>query len=75
MINKTGSQGGIPSCAAKTSLPILQDIETKMWTALALPNGGVVIANQDGKLSLVLDGGLFPGITSQIESHVKSLLE
>jgi len=74
VINKSGSQGGIPTCASKTNLPIVQDDSVgSLWEALGVISNSVVIVDQQGNLKQVLTGS-FPALNPMIETIVNDLL-
>lgn len=74
VINKSGSQGGLPTCANKTNLPIVQDdSEGSLWEALGVLSNSVVIVDQQGNLVQVLTGSI-PGLNPMIETIVNDLL-
>lgn len=74
VINKSGSQGGIPSCASKTNLPIVQDDSVgSLWEALGVISNSVVVVDQQGELVQVLTGN-FPALDPTVEDLVNDLL-
>ena len=74
VINKAGSQGGIPNCASKTNLPIVQDDSVgSLWEALGVIANSAVIVNQQGELVQALAGTL-PALSPMVETHVNALL-
>ena len=74
VINQSGSQGGIPTCAGKTNLPIVQDDSVgSLWEALGVISSSFVIVDQQGALVQVLTGS-FPALDPTVETIVNDLL-
>lgn len=76
MINKKGSESGIPQCASKTTMPIVQDdAGGKLWAALGAPNNGIVVVDVGGIMAFQTFPGSFPKDVPGIEAAVEGLLQ
>jgi hypothetical protein len=76
VINKKGAESGLPVCAAKTSLPILQDdAGGNLWAGLGAPYNGLIVVGPDGIVADQLFPGSLPANAPDIEAAIGALLE
>lgn len=74
VINKSGSDSGIPNCNEKTNMPVVQDQDDAMWNMLGIPYNSLAIFDQQGNLAHKLLGGSFPASEQQVVDAVNGLL-
>ena len=49
VLNYYASAAGIPTCAAKTDMPIFQDAATnQLWSSLGIGSGAYIVVDQTG---------------------------
>lgn len=75
VINKSGSDAGIPTCNSKTSMPVVQDKDDALWDMLGIPYNSLAIIDQQGNLAHKLVGGSLPASEQQVLDAVNALLQ
>lgn len=75
MINQGGSDLGLPICAARTGLPVVQDTQDKdLWNALGASYDSLLVVGPGGLLAGRILRPVFPGVVPQLEALVDPLL-
>lgn len=75
VVNKGGSESGLPSCNSKTNLAVIQDAKAgALWAMLGIPSNTYIVVDQGGKIILRLTNGNLPTDAAVITENVNGAL-